>query len=77
MASTPCHFAIKQIGFANCWLKSLSDGASIHIDLRIRTFILPLPSFDTCSGIGHREPIVTGLLIGAKKCREARGSYFV
>ena len=27
--------------------------------------------------IGHSEPIVTGLLIGAKKCREARGSYFV
>ena len=27
--------------------------------------------------IGHREPIVTGLLIGAKKCREAWGSYFV
>ena len=26
---------------------------------------------------GHSEPIVTGLLIGAKKCREARGSYFV
>ena len=27
--------------------------------------------------VGHSEPIVTGLLIGAKKCREARGSYFV
>ena len=26
---------------------------------------------------GHSEPIVTGLLIGAKKCREARGSFFV
>ena len=26
---------------------------------------------------GHGEPIVTGLLIGAKKCREARGRYFV
>ena len=26
---------------------------------------------------GHSEPIVTGVLIGAKKCREARGSYFV
>ena len=24
------------------------------------------------SNIGHREPIVPGLLIGAKKCREAR-----
>ena len=30
---------------------------------------------DSC--IGHSEPIVTGLLIGAKKCREAWGSYFV
>ena len=27
--------------------------------------------------LGHSEPIVAGLLIGAKKCREARGSYFV
>ena len=30
-----------------------------------------------CCSTGHREPIVTGLLIGAKKCKEARGSYFV
>ena len=30
-----------------------------------------------CFPVGHSEPIVTGLLIGAKKCREARGSYFV
>ena len=27
--------------------------------------------------LGQSEPIVTGLLIGAKKCREAQGSYFV
>ena len=30
-----------------------------------------------CIHIGYSEPIVTGLLIGEKKGREARGSYFV
>ena len=40
----------------------------------------PLNVETTCihlSHIGQREPVVTGLLIGAKKCREAWGSYFV
>ena len=26
---------------------------------------------------GYREPYVSGLLIGAKKCKVAQGSYFV
>ena len=57
-----------------------SEGRKTHQKIKNINIADPVlwPLFtNNNTGIGHREPIVLGLLIGAKMCRETRGSYFL